>query len=70
MALSNNSAIEDGKQVVGDYVERQTRESYLRLGFIAQKIAANSQTADDLTLLDLFMQVSQAKDEHNTWMDW
>lgn len=37
---------------------------------MAQKISANAGKVDDQTLLDLFMQASQAKEENDSWLDW
>lgn len=63
------NAVDLAERVVNSTVEKEARESFLRIGLVAQRIAANANT-DELTLLDLFMQASQAIQEHNSWMDW
>ncbi|MBI2008721.1 hypothetical protein HYS82_03645 [Candidatus Amesbacteria bacterium] len=70
MPNRSSSAIELAEEVIFEFVERNARQSYLRLGRIGQKIAANANNVEDQTLLDLYMQAAQAKEEYDSWMDW
>lgn len=61
--------IGSAEEVVDSFVTQMRIESFLHLGRVGQKFARVADTADELELLELYMKISQAKKDHQSWIN-